>query len=120
MSSRRRTCSIGLLGYGIVATAFAALAITLVLRRESGVLKRVRGTPLGPATYLAAVIVSTLVVLALEVVAQLLVGVYVLGHRLARGPPLRGLAILLGAVVFAALGLAVTRSSAAPRAPRPS
>ena len=36
----------GLLGYGVVATAFAGLAITLVIRRESGVLKRVRGTPL--------------------------------------------------------------------------
>ena len=38
----------GLIGYGVVATAFAGLAITLVLRRESGVLKRVRGTPLPP------------------------------------------------------------------------
>ena len=33
----------GLIGYGVVATAFAGLAINLVLRRESGVLKRFRG-----------------------------------------------------------------------------
>ena len=32
---------------------FAGLAITLVIRRESGVLKRIRATPLPPATYLA-------------------------------------------------------------------
>ena len=40
----------GFLGYGIVATAFAGLAITIVVRRESGVLKRVRGTPLPPSS----------------------------------------------------------------------
>ena len=48
----------GLIGYGVAATAFASLAITLVVRREAGLLKRVRGTPLSPTTYLAAVISS--------------------------------------------------------------
>jgi len=52
----------GMLGYGIVSTAFAGLAINLVIRRESGVLKRVRGTPLPAAAYLAAAVASTLVV----------------------------------------------------------
>ena len=33
----------GILGYGAAATAFAGLAIVVVLRRESGVLKRLRG-----------------------------------------------------------------------------
>ncbi|MDQ3994846.1 MAG: hypothetical protein M3265_08635, partial [Actinomycetota bacterium] len=33
----------GLLGYGVVSTAFASLAISLVIRREAGVLKRIRG-----------------------------------------------------------------------------
>ena len=35
-----------LITYGIANTAFGGLAITLVLRRESGVLKRIRATPL--------------------------------------------------------------------------
>ena len=48
----------GILGYGVVSTAFAGLAIVLVLRRESGVLKRLRGTPLPPTTYLGSVITS--------------------------------------------------------------
>src|SRR3982751_5072466 len=52
----------GMIGYGIASTAFAGLAITLVIRRESGVLKRVRGTPLPPVTYLAATLASTLIV----------------------------------------------------------
>ena len=98
----------GLIGYGVVATAFAALAITLVLRRESGVLKRVRGTPLPTGVYLAAVIVSMLVVIALLALAQILVGRFLLD---AAWPSAAGsfvLALLLGSAVFAALGLAVT------------
>src|SRR5689334_2069574 len=32
----------GMIGYGVAATCFAGLAITMVIRRESGVLKRIR------------------------------------------------------------------------------
>ena len=99
---------IGLLGYGVAANAFAGLAITLVIRREAGLLKRVRGTPLGSGTYLAAVIGSTIVVIALQVVTQLLLGVYVLDADWPARPLLFALAILLGTAVFAALGIAVT------------
>ncbi len=98
----------GLLGYGVVATAFAGLAITLVIRRESGVLKRVRGTPLPAGVYLAAVIGSTLVVIALEAVAQLLVGRFLLDASWPAAPGSLAVALLCGAVVFSALGLAIT------------
>lgn len=99
---------IGLLGYGVSANAFAALAITLVIRREAGLLKRVRGTPLGPGTYLAAVIGSTVIVIALEVVSQLLLGVYLLDAHWPERPLYFVFAIGLGAAAFAALGIAVT------------
>src|SRR5581483_8024753 len=46
----------GLIGYGCANTAFAGLAIQLVVRRESGILKRLRSTPLPPATYIAALL----------------------------------------------------------------
>jgi ABC-2 type transport system permease protein len=98
----------GLLGYGIVATAFAGLAITIVVRRESGVLKRIRGTPLPASTYLAAVIASILVVIALEVVSQLLVGRFVLDADWPAAPLSFAVAIVLGSAAFAALGLAIT------------
>ena len=42
-----------MLGYGLVSTAFAGLAIFIVIRRESGILKRVRATPLPAWAYLA-------------------------------------------------------------------
>jgi len=98
----------GILGYGVAATAFAGLAIVLVLRRESGVLKRVRGTPLPPAAYLGAVIASTTFVYLIEALALILLG------RLAYDVPLPHqwfsllLAILVGALSFAALGIALT------------
>jgi ABC-2 type transport system permease protein len=99
---------IGLLGYGVAANAFAGLAITLVVRREAGLLKRVRGTPLTPATYLSAVIGSTVLVIALQVLAQLLLGVYLLDADWPERPGLLAFAIVVGAAAFAALGVAIT------------
>jgi ABC-2 type transport system permease protein len=98
----------GILGYGVAATAFAGLAIIVVLRRESGVLKRLRGTPLPAWAYVSAVLVSTLIVFAIEVVALL-----VLANVMFDVPyPERWLslvlAVLLGVVAFAALGVALT------------
>jgi ABC-2 type transport system permease protein len=98
----------GLLGYGVVSTAFAGLAIQLVVRRESGVLKRVRGTPLPPRVYMAAVISSTLLVIGLEAVAQLLIGHFLIGADLPESPWAFVFTLLLGTVAFAALGLALT------------
>ena len=60
----RRTCSPGCSATASSPTAFAGLAIITVIRREEGVLKRLRGTPLPAWAYLAAVIASTLLVFA--------------------------------------------------------
>ena len=64
----------GLIGYGCANTAFAGLAIQLVIRRENAILKRLRATPLPAATYVAALLVSTLLVFALQTVALFLIG----------------------------------------------
>jgi ABC-2 type transport system permease protein len=96
----------GMLGYGCANTAFAGLAIQLVLRREAGILKRLRGTPLPAPTYIAALLASTLIVFALQVVF-----LFVLG-RLLHSTPFPSaigslvLAIVLGSAAFAALGVA--------------
>lgn len=98
----------GMIGYGVASTAFAGLGISLVVRRETGVLKRLRGTPLPPATYLTALLGSTLVVFALQTAAIVLLGrlLYDVGF------PDRPLSVIgtliLGAAAFAALGLAIT------------
>jgi ABC-2 type transport system permease protein len=95
----------GLFGYGAANTAFAGLAIILVTRRESGILKRVRATPLPAATYLAAVLVSTLLVFALQSAGLVALGTLAFDAS----PPENALgfagAIVLGAVAFAGLGV---------------
>jgi ABC-2 type transport system permease protein len=98
----------GMIGYGVASTAFAGLAITMVIRREGGVLKRIRGTPLPPATYVVAVLASTFVTFLIE--AALIVAI---GRALfSVGFPDRPLSLLatlvLGAGTFAALGLGLT------------
>src|SRR5262249_12932756 len=59
----------GMIGYGAANTAFAGIAISLVIRREDGILKRLRATPLPTWVLLVGVLVSTLIVFALETVA---------------------------------------------------
>ena len=95
----------GLFGYGAMNTAFGGLAIMLVGRRELGVLKRLRSTPLPPGTYLGAVLLSTLVVFALQSVALLALGIFVFDASAPENPPGFAGAVVLGVASFAGLGL---------------
>ena len=96
----------GLFGYGAANTAFGGLAITLVIRREAGVLKRLRATPLPPGVYLTAVLLSTLVTFALQSVALLLLGGLVFDASMPANRLGFAGAVVLGVVSFAGLGLA--------------
>ncbi len=98
----------GMIGYGAIATTFAGLALLLVIRRESGVLKRVRATPLPGRTYITAVLGSIVFVFFLEAVALVILA------RLAFEVEIPGnllslvLVLALGAAAFAALGIGLT------------
>jgi ABC-2 type transport system permease protein len=95
----------GLFGYGAANTAFAGLAIILVSRREAGILKRLRATPLPPWAYLGAVLLSTLLVFALQAVGLVVLG----GLAFDASRPANALgfagAIVLGVACFAGLGI---------------
>lgn len=95
----------GLFGYGAANTAFGGLAIILVGRREYGILKRLRATPLTPRTYLAAVLLSILLVFVLQSVALLVLGS--LGFGASAPANALGFAgsVVLGAACFAGLGV---------------
>ena len=95
----------GLIGYGAANTALAGLAIILVGRREMGVLKRLRATPLPPRTYIGAVLLSTLTTFALQTIALVALGRIAFGASVpANRAGLAG-AVVLGVVCFAGLGV---------------
>lgn len=96
----------GLVCYGCANTAFAGLAIQLVIRRESGILKRLRSTPLPPAAYIAALLVSTLIVFGLQTIALFLLGRTFYGTPFPSDVGSFVATLVIGAAVFAALGTA--------------
>jgi ABC-2 type transport system permease protein len=98
----------GMVGYGVASTAFAGLAITMVIRREGGVLKRIRATPLPPWTYLLAVLVSTFIVFLIEASLIITIGRLLFDVAIPGRPISLLLTLILGATAFAALGLALT------------
>lgn len=98
----------GILGYGIASTAFAGLAIMVVLRREGGIVKRLRATPLPPTTYLACLIASILVVFTIEATALIVLARVMFHVHFPTQWLSLVLALLLSTLSFAALGIALT------------
>ena len=98
----------GMIGYGAISIAFAGLAIVLVIRREAGILKRLRATPLPASAYVAAVLSAFLIAFAVEVIGLILLGRILFGIGAPDKPLSLALALLLGAVSFCGLGIGVT------------
>ncbi len=98
----------GMIGYGVASTAFAGLAITMVIRREGGVLKRIRATPLPPASYLLAVLVSTFIVFLVETALIIAIGRTLFSVGLPDRPFSLLVALVIGSGAFAAMGLGLT------------
>jgi ABC-2 type transport system permease protein len=96
----------GMIGYGAANTAFAGTAIILVNRREYGILKRIRSTPLPASVYLGSALVSSLLVFVLETVLLFAVGRVLFGAHVPGHVGSLVIAVLIGTGVFAAIGLA--------------
>jgi ABC-2 type transport system permease protein len=80
----------------------------MVIRRESGVLKRIRSTPLPPAAYLTAVLASTFISFLIEATLIILLGRVLFHVPLPTRPFSLFLTLALGAAAFAAMGLGLT------------
>jgi ABC-2 type transport system permease protein len=98
----------GMIGYGAISIAFAGLAIVLVIRRESGILKRLRATPLPAHTYVSALLSAFLAAFAVEVVCLIVLGRVLFGIPVPDELGSLALALLLGAVAFCGLGIGIT------------
>lgn len=98
----------GMIGYGAASTTFAGLALLLVIRRESGVLKRLRATPLPPGTYVGAVLASIILIFLVEAAILIAIGRFGFDVPLAGSMLSLVVVLLIGAASFAALGIGLT------------
>lgn len=94
--------------YGVMSACFNMLTISLVVRREMGLLKRVRLSPLPTWVMLGAIFVNALIISALQVVILLLIGRF--GYHVGLPPNVAALAVALvvGSICFTSLGIAVS------------
>jgi ABC-2 type transport system permease protein len=96
------------IAYAIIAACFTVLAQTLVNRREMGLLKRLRLSPVPTWSLLSAIFLSTFFVALLQVGILLAVGTVAFGDYL----PAHGLAFIVTIVValfsFTALGIGMS------------
>jgi ABC-2 type transport system permease protein len=99
--------TVGLIAYGVANTTFGGLAITVVIRRELGLLKRILSTPLPAATYLIAVVCSLLLAFVLQAIAIVVLGKTLYDAHLPSDRLSLVLAYALGALCFAGMGLGV-------------
>jgi len=97
-----------IVAFGLISACYTNLAFTVCIRRESGLLKRSRGTPLSPVIYLAG-IVGNAIVVAL-ILTTLLVSLGVIAYGVTFPGRYLGLvvAIVAGGFCFSALGIAVS------------
>lgn len=100
--------AIGFVAYGVMAACFNTLSVSLVVRRETGLLKRLRLSPLPARSLLAAVFVSTAVVAAIEVVLTLAIGRGAFAVQLPQHVGAFVVVLLVGVVTFTALGVAMS------------
>ena len=93
----------------VISATMQSLAMSLILARDDGRLKRGRGTPLPPWVFVAgrvgnSLVVSALMLALIAVIGRVLYGVDVPWDRM----PAILVTLAIGAAAFACLGVAVT------------
>jgi len=100
----------GILTLAIVSATAVNVAITMTTRRERGVLKRIRGTPVPPWIFVLSQALSGFVIAVLMTVIISFVGRVFYGVELQfETLPSLLISLLVGAMGFSAFGLALTR-----------
>jgi ABC-2 type transport system permease protein len=101
----------------VLGSCYSQLAIVLAIRRQDGILKRTRATPLPAWTYFLGLLAHCVLVSVVDVTLITVVG-RLFGVPLPTGWPAIAVALVLGAASFCALGVAVASlirsSEAAP------
>jgi ABC-2 type transport system permease protein len=116
--SFRQYFTAGMIATGVVLTSFQSLAISLSMERDDGTLKRLRGTPLPPASFFLGKIFLVLFTSLVQTATLLLLGRLTMGLKLPATPELWlrfAWVFLLGVTAGTVLGIAF---SSVPRSAR--
>jgi ABC-2 type transport system permease protein len=100
----------GIAGMSVMSTTFSALAMNITYLRESGVLKRIHGTPLPTSAYLAGIAGNAVTNTALQVGLITIAGSVVFGLDWPKDWPELVMFVTLGVVCFASLGVALSHA----------
>jgi ABC-2 type transport system permease protein len=100
----------GIAGMSVLATTFTALAFSLTVLRDNGILKRIRGTPIPAWAYLTGLLGSAVLNAFLQVVLIVLIGHLAYGVAWPVDPPLLLAFTVLGVACFASLGVAFSHA----------
>ena len=98
----------GFLAYGVMATGFSTLAVNMVFRRQAGLLKRLRLSPLPVPVFLGAIFANILVLCVFQVVLLLAVGRLAYHVQLPHNYAALVVTLAVGVACFSALGMAVS------------
>jgi ABC-2 type transport system permease protein len=98
----------GFAAYGIMSACYNVLAISMVNRRETGLLKRLRLSPVPAWTLMWSIFMSYMVIAVIQLVIVLAVGRFAYSVHGPANVPAFLLAVLVGMLVFTALGMAAS------------
>ncbi len=107
----------GYLVMAVMSVSFISLGIMTATERQNSILKRLGATPLPRAVLIFGKIVASALVVTAAVIALLALGIAVYGVTIKGNPLSIAAIVLLGILVFAAIGLMVggmVKAEAAP------
>jgi ABC-2 type transport system permease protein len=98
----------GFMAYGIMSACFIILANSLVVRRETGQLKRLRLSPIPSPVFMGGIFANSLIIGAIQVVILLTIGRLGFGVVLPHNWVALLLALIVGDICFTSLGVAMS------------
>ncbi len=99
----------GILGLALISATLVNLAMNTTNRREEGILKRVRGTPMRPWVFVTGQVLASIVIALVMTLLVIVIGRVFFDVSLqTRGIPALVISLVVGTASFCALGLALT------------
>jgi ABC-2 type transport system permease protein len=97
----------GIICFGVISATYTNLAMTLTIRRDDGLLKRLKGTPLPPVSLFGGILLNAVIIALVLTAIVAVAGILFYGVTFPGHWPALIVSLMLGAACFCALGIAV-------------